>query len=37
MTGRAIENRNKKLKALEEQQKSLEQEIDSMKEEIKKT
>lgn len=36
MTGRAIENRIKKLKALEEQQRLLEQEIDSLKEEIKK-
>lgn len=36
MTRRAIENRIKKLKELEEQQKALEQEIDSLKEEIKK-
>lgn len=36
MGERAIENRIKKLKALEDQQKALEQEIDSLKEEIKK-
>lgn len=36
MTRRAIENRIKKLKELEEQKKALEQEIDSLKEEIKK-
>lgn len=36
MTRRAIENRIKKLKELEEQQKALEQEINSLKEEIKK-
>lgn len=36
MGNRALENRIKKLKELEEQQKALEQEIDSLKEEIKK-
>lgn len=36
MGERAIENRIKKFKALEDQQKALEQEIDSLKEEIKK-
>lgn len=36
MGGRALENRIKKLKALEERQKLLDQEIDSLKEEIKK-
>lgn len=36
MGNRALENRIKKLKELEEQQKALEQEIGSLKEEIKK-
>lgn len=36
MGNRALENRIKKLKELEEQKKALEQEIDSQKEEIKK-
>lgn len=36
MGNRALENRIKKLKELEEQQRLLEQEIDSLKEEIKK-
>lgn len=36
MGNRALENRIKKLKELEEQQRLLEQEIDSLKEDIKK-
>ncbi|WP_077613005.1 hypothetical protein [Clostridium sp. Marseille-P2415] len=36
MGERAIENRVKKLKAIEAQQKALEQEADKLKEEIKK-
>lgn len=36
MGNRALENRIKKLKELEEQHKALEQEINSLKEEIKK-
>lgn len=36
MGDRALENRIKKLKALEERQKLLDQEIDSLKAEIKK-